>query len=558
MIWRRRLAALLGWLALPLALGCWRTSPRAPLPPVSQPTARDWFERAPASGLEFTYHNGEEAERFSILETVGGGVGLVDFDQDGRLDGILPGGGKFTGETELAGMATGLFRQLEAGAWSAVQGLALRDDSPAYSHGIAAADVNSDGFPDLLITGFGRLQLWMNQGDGTFLETAQAAGLTDSLWSTSAAWLDLNADGLLDLYVCHYLDWSLTNNPECRSPRGDQRDICTPHDFGPLPDMLYLNAGDGTFRDVSTDWGLRQDSKGLGVVAGDIDNDGDTDLYVGNDAGANFLYLNQGTRFQEVGEASGTAFDDQGLLNGTMGVDLADFNRDGLFDLWAANYEHEPFGLYRNFGHGQFAHVSKATGVTALGGLYVGFGTLFGDFDHDGDEDLVVANGHVLLHPAIAPRRQRPLLLRNDGGRFTLLAEFAPESYFRQELEGRGLAAGDVDRDGDLDLVISHQNEPAALLQGTIDDERWFQLRLIGITSNRDGIGARVALHTSQGDLWRQVKGGGSYESQSSLVLHWGIPPNAELTSCTIHWPSGKTQSLPAHPGQLATAIERP
>jgi enediyne biosynthesis protein E4 len=283
------------------------------------------------------------------------------------------------------------------------------------------------------------------------------------------------------------------------------------------------------------------------VLLADVEPDGDVDIYVANDTTDNFLYLNDGNgRFADVGIARGVALDDRGIPNGSMGVELCDYNQDGLPDLWVANYEDESFALYRNEGGGNFLHVSQRLGITDLGGLFVGFGTACEDFDADGDQDFVVTNGHVIKYPVAAPRRQLPLLLEYDGRRFTR-ARFEPGSFFEQPHEGRGLAVADFDADGDLDLAISHLNEPLALLRNEFHPQnRWLSLNLIGTVSCRDAVGTRVELQVGDRRWQRQVVGGGSYLSHHSRDVHFVLPDGDAQRKLTIHWSSGGEQSFDA------------
>lgn len=532
-----------------------QTSPPSAQSTTSRPAAisphdgSEFKEVAGKLGVDFVYHNGQESGHCSILESIGGGVAVFDYDGDARLDLCFPGGGLITPELQAEPLPTGLFRNLGNGKFEAVEKLSSIDAANHYTHGAYSADYDNDGFPDVLITGFGGLHLWRNQGDGTFQEVHQQAGLTDKLWSTSAAWGDLNGDGNLDVYVCHYVNWTSENHPYCPGPTPDQREICSPRKFTALPDSVYYSSGDGTFREVTGEIGLTgaaNDGKALGVLMCDLDADGDLDIYVANDTTENYLFLNDGTgRFHEVGQLHGAAVDDAGIPNGSMGVDAADYNLDGRMDLWVTNYEREAFGLYRNEGDGQFLHVSQGAGIAALGGLFVGFGTAALDVDHDSDEDLVVSNGHVIKFPTASPRRQVPLLLRNEDGRFRRVEFSAGTNYFSTEHEGRGLATGDLDGDGAVDLVVSHLNEPVAiLLREMREPSHWLTVRLIGRASNRNAIGARLILHTSLGDRVRQIKGGGSYLSQSDLRVHWGLPQGATAQALTVYWPSGHVQRV--------------
>jgi len=511
-----------------------------------QPTVIQFQERMPDSKVPFIYRNGEEAEQSTILEGIGGGAAVIDFDLDGRPDLLFPGGGQLSPSNSLEPQVSALFRN--DGQWQfrrceSPAGL----DSPAhYGHGMAVADYDNDGFPDLLLTGYGGIQLLHNQGDGTFTDVTAGSNIDDRLWSTSAAWGDFNGDGCVDLYVAHYVDWSFANNPLCPTVDGQRRERCPPQRFGPQADAIYLSERDGSFVNSSDRCGLRPDGKGLGVVLSDLDLDGDLDIYVANDTVGNFLYRNEGqNRFEEIAVAAGVAFNDTGSPDGSMGVTVADYNLDGLPDLWVANYERETIALYKNLGDCNFEHVSQSTGVSVVGTMYVGFGTVFFDADLDGDQDVFVANGHVLRFPNNAPVRQQPLLFENlEGQHFINVASQAGQ-YCREPHTGRGVAHGDLDDDGDLDLVVSHLNEPVSLLENTTEARgEWLKLRLIGMVSNRDAIGARVILRCSGREQVRQISSGDSYLSHSDRTIHWGLPQNTAIDSITIEWPTGQIQTF--------------
>jgi hypothetical protein len=563
----------------------------APAAATASPPGPGFFEDVTAgSGLSFTYHNGDEAGLATILESLGGGVALLDYDGDGLLDVFLTGGGHFDGK-EIKGYPCKLFRNRGGFRFedvTAATGLdRLAGGAPwFYTHGCAAADYDNDGWPDLLVTGWGRLALFHNRPDGKggrrFEEVTHAAGLKDKLWSTGAAWGDLDGDGWPDLYVCHYVNWSWDNNPPCKDYRDQTRpDVCAPKVFLGLPHVLYRNNRDGTFTDVSAAAGLRMPrpeaaygqlarlppearerlrradrdrdyGKGLGVLIADLDDDGLPDVYVTNDTSGNFLYLNRGGGLlEEVAAERGVACDDAGTLTGSMGVDAADYNGTGRLSIFVANYQNEAHALYRNRGQGQFVFASRAAGLTAVGLTYIGFGAGFLDFDLDGHEDLFLSNGHVVHYPPPpAEVKQRPLLLRNGRRpgdqphevRFEDVSARAGP-YFQAPRLGRGAALGDLDNDGRTDIVLNPMNEPAVVLRNRHDTgHHWLGVQLIG-RPYRDAVGARLELEAGGEKLVRVVKGGGSYLSSGDRRVIFGLGPLDKVGRLTVRWPSGKTQT---------------
>jgi hypothetical protein len=513
----------------------------------------------PHSGVQITYRNGEEADHFSIFETVGGGVGIIDYDGDVLLDLFVTGGGRFAGK-DIVGLPCKLYRNLGGGRFQDVTaevGLdRLAGGQPwFYTHGVAVADFDRDGRPDLLVTGWGRIALFRNVDGKRFEDVSARAGLDRGItWATSAAWADLDGDGFPDLYVCQYVDWSLNNNPICRYDRGT-RDVCTPARFRGLPHKVYRNNGDCTFSDVSSTCGLvasgPSSGKGLGVLAVDVDGDSKPDLYVCNDGVDKFLYLDRSSRgkirFEECGVACGVSRDDGGNPNASMGVDAGDYDGSGKPSLWVTNFDNELPALYRNLsrpGHLFFRHRTTSAGIAAIGMKYVGWGTAFIDFDLDGWEDLFISNGHVLRFPKAegVTRRQQAILLLNSGdGKFRPATRLLG-AYGQQGHLGRGVGFVDLDNDGRVDLVISHMNEPAAVLRNVgAKENHWLGVQLAG-AGHADVVGARVVLEAGGRQQTRWAKGGGSYASSSDRRLVFGLGKTQKIERVVVTWPDGKRQ----------------
>jgi hypothetical protein len=516
----------------------------------------------PASGVKLTYRNGEEAGHLAILESVGGGVGVLDYNGDGLPDLLLTGGGEFVGEgkKEIAGLPCKLFRNLGNGRFEDVTAQVGLDRLAGgqpwfYTHGVAVCDYDRDGRPDLLVTGWGRIALFRNVDGKRFEDVTARAGLDRGVtWGVSAAWADLDGDGWPDLYVCQYVDWSWSNHPPCVYD-GKTRDVCTPRSFSGLTHKVFRNNGDGTFTDVSATCGLvrggPQSSKGLGVLAVDVDGDGKPDLYVCNDTVDSFLYLNRSSRgkvlFTEAGLAAGVARDDKGHANGSMGVDAGDYDGSGKPSLWVTNYENELHALYRNLcrpGHLFFRFQTTAAGIAVIGQNHVGWGTGFVDFDLDGWEDLFVSNGHTVRFPSAegVTRRQQPVLLLNRGNGKFQPARRRLGHYGATGHLGRGVAFVDLDNDGRVDMVISHLNEPAAVLRNVAaDGHHWLGVQLLG-ANHADVVGARVVLHAGGRKQTRFAKGGGSFASSSDRRLVFGLGKTDRVDRVVVTWPDGKQQ----------------
>jgi hypothetical protein len=533
------------------------------------------------------YQNHQQANHHTMLETIGGGAALFDYDNDGLIDMLFTGGGHFSTNgdsvdtadvnkppqpTTINGHPLVLYRNNGDATFTDVTANAGLNVPTFYSHGVFTADYDNDGCPDILITGFGGLLLFHNNGDGTFDEVASDLNLNDPAWSVGAAWGDINNDGVLELYVAHYIDWSFDNHPFCSdkntsflSNQNDtnRRDTCSPRIFAPLPDQLFQFDDNGRFVDISPQAGIRNTTnkhhgKGLGVLMADVDLDGDLDVYVTNDTVANFFWRNRGDgTFEEVAALTGVGFDNSGNADGSMGVDLGDYNLDGLPDLFVTNFQSEQFALYKNLGNALFQHVSSATGMLSFPSSYVGWGTAFVDADNDGDEDIFVANGHVQRYPVDSSITQLPIALENNNGRFVKVnRSLGP--YFTLEHNGRGIATGDLNNDGYVDLAYTHINQNCSvLINHTDNNNHWITLRLIGTKCNRSAVGTRVTLTTTTGKQVRQIKGGSSFASSNDSRIFFGIAENAQITQLEIHWPGGKTQIVnsPA-PNQQLTIIE--
>jgi hypothetical protein len=513
-------------------------------------------DRTEGSGINFSFRSGEEAGQFTILETLGGGVALIDFDADGRLDVFVTGGGYFDGseKTQIKGHPCKLFRSLGGWKFEDVTEKTGLEGIDFYSHGAAVGDYDRDGWPDLVVTGYGHLRLFHNVADGPtrrkFEDATAKTGLIDSSWSTSAAWVDINGDGFPELYVCHYVDWSFTNNPKCPGVvPGVARDVCPPQRFKPLVHALFLNEMGTRFREVGTEHHFTASGCGLGVVAGDINDDRRPDLYVGNDATDNFLFQNRSGKLEERGRDAGVAVDDMGHYNGSMGVDLADYDGTGRPSLWVTNFQGDLHGLYRNRGGGLFYHASRSTGIAAIGQHYVGFGTGFIDFDNDGWEDLVIANGHVLRKPVLGSTyQQRAVLLHNverEGRR--QFVENTPRggTYFQTPLLGRGLAIGDLDNDGRMDLVVCNTNSRVLLLQNSPAEtpHSWVGFRLRG-RGHRCIVGSTVVVRRKDGTaLTRFAKGGGTYLSANDGRIHFGLGSLNEKVDVVVKWSWGEIET---------------
>ena len=566
----------LRWIApsvlLGLLLGIVACRKPAPPPIVSskleEEAGEDLFEDiAASSGIKFSYRNGEDsANHLAILESLGGGVALIDYDGDGLLDVFFPGGGYFTGPDKktITGSPCKLFRNLGKGKFEDVTAKVGLDKLAGgkpwfYTHGAAVGDYNRDGFSDLLVTGWGRIALFRNDPvdpkDPTkgrkFTDVSAEAKLDKGIeWASSAAWGDLDGDGYPDLYVCQYVNWSFKNHPPCVYD-GKTPDVCPPKNFSGLRHKVFRNLTDGTFADVTVEAGIvpggPDTSKGLGVLMIDTDGDGKPEVYVANDTVDKFFYVNQSKPGKivlvEKGTTSGVARDDKGSPNGSMGLDAGDPDHKGKPWLWVTNYENELHALYRNEGKKDmqfFSFQTSEAGIAMLGQRYVGWGTAFLDADLDGWEDLFVANGHAIRHPTSkgVTRKQRPVLMLSRAGKFRVATKRLG-TYGQADHLSRGAAFGDLYNDGHIDIVVNNTNEQAGVLHGIGGkDHHWIGVQLVG-KGHACIVGSRVVVEANDMTQTRFSKGGGSYMSSNDRRHHFGLGKATKIDRLTVHWADG-------------------
>jgi hypothetical protein len=538
------------------------------------PDGLAWFRDVTAdSGVSFTYRTGRDAGHLTILESLGGGVALFDYDGDGLLDIFVTGGGDFDPPRcdypddpksyidavhkkppAIRGRPCKLFKNLGNWKFKDVTKETGLDGPWFYTHGAAVADYDRDGWPDLLVTGLGRIVLLHNESDGQggrrFVDVTEKLGLKDTAWATSAGWADLDGDGWPDLYVCHYLEWTFANHKICPArSAGAPWDVCPPQEFPAPVHALFRNEQGKQFRNIAKEHYFAAVNKGLGVVLADLNDDGRPDIYVAGDGTEKLLFFNRGGTLEEKAKAAGAALDDLGKPNGSMGLDIGDYDGSGRPALWVTNFQGDVHNLYQNLGKELFHHQARATGIAALGQHWVAFGTSFLDIDNDGWEDLAIVNGHVLYHPILGSTlKQKPLLLHNQeqrGRRFFKDVCALGGPYFATPAVGRGLAVGDLDNDGWPDLVVSHSDSPVALLRNETakcTPAHWIGVKLVG-KGHRDVVGSTI-IRECEGRRWtRFAKGGGSYLSASDSRILFGMGESQAVGRITVKWSWGSTQT---------------
>lgn len=514
-------------------------------------------EAAAESGLLFQHLTGATGE-FFMPEIMGPGVALLDYDQDGDLDvyavqgRVLNPGKSWTDALfpPPAGYRPGnrLFRN----EWIPSRELRFTDvtetagvGDDGYGMGVAAGDYNNDGYPDLYVTNFGSNLLYRNNGDGTFSDVTRQAGVDDPRWSSSASFLDYDGDGDLDLFVVNYVDFTVRGNKRCYAPTGEP-DYCSPSNYRPLPDRLFRNEGQGRWVEVTQSSGISASyGPGLGVIGADFNGDGLLDIYVANDGTENLLWINRGDgSFEEVGLLAGVAYSQDGLPQGGMGVAAGDIDADGDEDLIVTNLTMEGSTLYENDGRGFFHDASRDFGLHGPSFLSTGFGVQWFDYDNDGWLDLFAVNGAVTVVPPLRgspyPYHQRNQLFRNENGRFREVTAKAGPALEASEVS-RGAAFGDIDNDGDIDIVLSNNNGPLRLLLNQVGSSLpWVSVSLEGTRDNRQGLGARLALiRKGESPLWRRAHTDGSYLSAGDARVHFGLGTKDRITALEVYWPSG-------------------
>ena len=494
------------------------------------------------SNLTFHYDNGAD-ERALMVQSAGGGAGWLDYDRDGIWDLYLVQGGNPTANSDeripdsLQQNLAGVFREVANHAHISSRG---------YGYGVAIGDYDDDGFDDVYVTNVGGNFLLRNLGDGTFEDVTEAAGVDDKRWSSSATWGDIDLDGDLDLFVCNYLDYDPHDPLACPDKNG-KPSVCHPENLEGVPNECFENLGNGSFRRVAQEWGLQgPQSKSLGVVIADLSGNGRPDIFVANDTTANFLFVNESRGvFREVAGPSGCATNGQGDFQASMGIAVGDYNRDGFLDLYVTHFTDDSNTLYTNLGENGFHDNTRLCGLHKPTLEYLGFGTVMADFNQDGHADIYVANGHIdNWQDRGVMFEMPPQLFSYDGAQWIDLGDRAGAA-FKQRTIARAVASCDFDDDGDLDLAVVNQNAPTWLLRNDSKRGHWLKVELIGRSSNRRGIGARITVRQGgQAVLVHELVGGSSYCASHQPAAIFGFGHQDADCSVEVRWPDGRVQRL--------------
>lgn len=492
-------------------------------------------------GIDFKDINGESGRKY-FIEPLGRGLALFDYDNDGDLDLYLVNGSDLPWVTSEIGATNVLYRN-DNGKYTDVTKDASVGDT-RYGNGCCVGDYNNDGFVDLYITNYGMNILYKNNGDGTFTDVTEQIGVGGSQFSSGCAFLDYDADGYLDLYVVNYVQFDMESNPECTHQ--DIPVYCTPEALNAEPDILYRNNGDGTFSDITEKAGITTPAgKGLGVVCGDVDNDGDTDIFIANDTTPDMLYYNNGDgTFTEDALFSGVALSEEGRPYSGMGANLGDYDNDGFLDIVITNFQDQVNNIYHNEHEKYFKDVSFPIGIGAKSLPYLAWGVDFMDFNNDGWQDLFVANGHLDdniedYDPVGKYAQPNQLFMSIEGVTFEEVNLDLPHKV------SRGTAFGDIDNDGDVDIVVANlKDSPTVIRNENENSQNWLTVKLIGIDCAKDAIGARVSVMTDNLRQIREVKSGSGYLSQNDMRLHFGLGNAEKIDSVTVKWICGHVQNL--------------
>ncbi len=552
-------AGMGAWLTVRSNLEAWAASLSPPgAIPVSFTNVRG------AAGISFKQDSTESKEKY-YLETMGTGVGWIDYDQDGLLDLYFVQSAATKAYTPPRPLRSALYHNNGNGTFTDVTEKAGVGGHGHYGQGVAVGDYNNDGYPDLYVTGYGSAILYKNNGDGTFTDVTEKSGLADKgLWSTSAAWFDYDRDGWLDLLVCNYLQWSPSIDIRCGENRPGYRAYCSPDNYRGEHLKLFHNNHDGTFTDVSMKSGIGiPEAKGLGVVTADFNNDGWPDIAISNDTWPNFLFINQhdGT-FKDASFVSGVAASADGTYEAGMGIDAADVDGDGWMDIYITHLDLQLDRLYRNNHDGTFDDVTYQCGIGNSAIFLSGVASSFVDYDNDGWPDIVQANGammdNIRLYQPDVSYKEPKLMFRNLGhGKFAKVSKYLGPDFMRP-IAGRGLAAGDFDNDGDIDFAINVRGDYPELLRNDGGNaNNWLTVNLVGTKSNRDGLGSTLRLASEGFTQVKQAKGGMSYMSASDPRIHFGLGKRNSIESLQITWPSGQVEHISKVPiNQIITVKE--
>ena len=512
-----------------------------------KPPRRDLFREIPPafSGISWTHDNAMSAQKY-LPETLGPGCAFLDYDNDGWMDIYLVNSGPSEFFQPKQPIRNALYKNNRDGTFTDVT---ERAGVPGgtFGMGVAVGDFNNDGYPDIFVTACGRSLLYRNNGDGTFTDVTVKAGVEINGWTTSAVWFDYDNDGRLDLFVCSFVRYQPEDRQSCGDNGAGQKYYCIPRAFHPTTSFLFHNNGDGTFTEVGKRTAIGKSfGKALGVVATDINNDGRMDLFVSNDTVQNFLFVNRGeNRWEDVSVAAEVGFSENGQARSGMGVDAADVGNRDWQDLFVANIDQEKFSLYRNLKNETFADIAPAQSIAQATRLLSGWGLRFFDFDNDGELDLILANGHpddMVAQRSQTVRYREPLQLfqQKDGKFRNVSAEAGPA--FAKDLSARGLAVGDFNNDGRVDVLIGVNGGAPVLLQNQAGGaNHWLGIKLQGVASNRDAVGARLVWSAGGKKFSRLKNGGGSYLSSHDPRMVLGLGSATKIDWLEIHWPGPST-----------------